>query len=74
MPFLMLAALLAGCATAEQTAQRNEERCTARGYQPKTDAFSDCIVRLDSEHEQRMTARRQEMLSQSAQPSSATGH
>ena len=56
-PLLVLAlcALTAGCITsAEQQAQRNEERCAARGYQPNTDAFKDCMVRIDTERELRM--------------------
>jgi hypothetical protein len=76
-PILMLAlcALTTGCITsAEQQAQRNEERCAARGYQPNTDAFKDCLVRLDTERELRMQTRRQEMLERSAVPSSNRGY
>ena len=76
-PLLVLAlcALTAGCITsAEQQAQRNEERCTARGYQPNTDAFKDCMVRIDTERELRMQTRRQEMLEKSAIPSSNRGY
>ena len=70
----LLCALLAGCASAEQIAQRNEERCQARGYQPKTDAFADCIVRLESERSVRGEQRRREMLEQSAAPPSNRGY
>jgi hypothetical protein len=76
-PLLVLAlcALTAGCITsAEQQAQRNEERCTARGLQPNTDAFKDCMVRIDTERELRMQTRRQEMLEKSAIPSSNRGY
>ena len=76
-PFLVLAlcALGTGCITsAEQQAQRNEERCAARGFQPNTDAFKDCMVRIDTERELRMQTRRQEMLEKSAIPSSNRGY
>ena len=71
----MLCALTAGCiTTAEQQAQRNEERCVERGYQPKTDAFSDCIVRLDTERTLRMDQRHREAVEKSAIPSSNRGY
>jgi hypothetical protein len=71
----LLSALLAGCiSTAEQIAQRNEERCQARGYQPKTDAFADCVTRLESERSARGEQRRREMLEQSAAPPSNRGY
>jgi hypothetical protein len=76
-PLLVLAlcALATGCITsAEQQAQRNEERCAARGLQPNTDAFKDCMVRIDTERELRMQTRRQEMLEKSAIPSSNRGY
>ncbi len=72
---LALCALGTGCITsAEQQAQRNEERCAARGFQPNTDAFKDCMVRIDTERELRMQTRRQEMLEKSAIPSSNRGY
>ena len=50
---LGLSVLVTGCmTTAEQTAKRNEERCVARGHQPKTDEFNDCVVRIESERGQ----------------------
>jgi hypothetical protein len=71
----LLGALLAGCGTsAEQLAQRNEERCQARGYQPKTDAFADCVTRLESERSLRGEQRRRELLEQSAAPPSNRGY
>jgi hypothetical protein len=74
LPLLLLGAVLAGCASAGQRAAHNEERCVARGFQPKTDAFSDCLVRLDSEREQRMDARRNELLEKSSSPLSPNTH
>ena len=69
---LALATLVAGCiTTAEQQAQRNEERCAARGYQPKTDPFNDCVVRLESERSQRMESNRRFQLEKSDNPTTA---
>jgi len=64
-----------GCAmTAEQVAQRNNERCAARGYQPNTDAFSDCIVRLETERTLRADARHRELTETSGIPSANRGY
>ena len=70
----LLGALLAGCTSAAQIAQRNEERCQERGYQPKTDAFADCVTRLETERSVRGEQRRREMLEQSAAPPSNRGY
>jgi hypothetical protein len=70
----LLGALLAGCTSASQVAQHNEERCQARGYQPKTDGFADCVTRLESERSARGEQRRREMLEQSAAPPSNRGY
>ena len=72
IPLLTLGLLLTGCiTTAEQAAQRNEERCVQRGYQPKTDAFSDCIVRLETESDQRRESRRRQLLEKPDNPTTA---
>jgi hypothetical protein len=72
---LALCALTAGCiTTAEQQAKRNEERCVERGYQPKSDAFNDCIVRLDTDRTVRMDQRHREAVEKSAIPSSNRGY
>jgi hypothetical protein len=69
---LALATLVAGCiTTAEQQAQRNEERCAARGYQPKTDPFNDCMLRIESERSQRMESNRRFQLEKSDNPTTA---
>jgi hypothetical protein len=70
----LLGALLAGCTSAAQITQRNEERCQARGYQPNTDAFADCVTRLETERSVRGEQRRREMLEQSAAPPSNRGY
>ncbi len=70
---VLLASLLAGCLTSsEQIAQRNEERCAARGLKPNSDAYSDCIAALESQRERRMDTRRQEMLERSNAPAAMT--
>ena len=70
---LALGALVAGCiTTAEQQAQRNEERCAARGLKPNSDAYSDCVAGLESQRERRMDVRRQEMLERSNAPAAMT--
>ena len=72
---LMLCALAAGCVTtAEQQAKRNEERCVDRGYQPNTDAFKDCVVRIETEHTLRFEQRHREAVEKSAIPSSNRGY
>lgn len=66
--FVLLAC--AGCATSspEQIAARNEQRCIARGYQPKTDAFADCLTRVDGERDTRMQQRHREEVERSGVP------
>jgi hypothetical protein len=72
---LTLCALASGCiTTAEQQAKRNEERCVERGYQPKSDAFNDCIVRLETDSTVRMDQRHREMVEKSAIPSANRGY
>lgn len=75
MLILPIGVLASGCiTTAEQQAKRNEERCVERGYQPKTDAFSDCVVRLEGERSARMDARHREQVEKSAAPSLNRGY
>jgi hypothetical protein len=72
---LTLCALATGCiTTAEQQAKRAEERCVERGYQPKTDAFADCLVRLETDKTVRMDQRHREMVEKSAIPSANRGY
>ena len=69
---LALGTLVTGCITnAEQQGQRNEERCAARGYQPKTDPFNDCMLRIESERSQRMESNRRYQLEKSDNPTTA---
>lgn len=73
---LALCAPAAGCLTTspEQQAKRNEERCVARGYKPGTDEFSDCVVRVDNERDQRMERNRREMMERPPSPSPTRGY
>ena len=72
---LALALPIAGCVTtAEEIAKRNNARCVERGYQPNTDAFSDCLVRLDSERDLRMQERHREITEKSGAPSLNRGY
>jgi hypothetical protein len=72
---LALSLPAAGCSTtAEQLAQRNNERCAARGYQPNTDAFNDCIVRLETERTVRADARHRELTETPGIPSANRGY
>jgi hypothetical protein len=71
----LIGLLATGCiTTAEQQAKRNEERCTERGYQPKTDEFADCLVRIETERSTRMDARHREQVEKSAAPSLNRGY
>jgi len=44
---------------------------SARGYQPKTDPFNDCVVRMESERSQRMESNRRYQLEKSDNPTTA---
>lgn len=65
---LALALLLAGCASAQQVAQRDEERCAAGGAQPNSDAYQDCLLRLETERKVRMDERHRHMMEQPGAP------
>jgi len=69
-----LAALLAGCASAKDIAARNEERCQARGLEPKTDNYENCLRQLENERDARMESRRREELERPAIPPSNRGY
>jgi hypothetical protein len=72
---LALCALAAGCiTTAEQQAKRLEDRCVERGYQPNTDAFKDCVVRLETDRTILMDQRHREAVEKSAIPSANRGY
>jgi len=53
MRYLLIAVLLAGCATPEQRADKMVARygpiCDRLGYNRTSDAWRDCVVKLDLE-------------------------
>jgi hypothetical protein len=63
-----LCLLLAACASATQLAQRDGDRCAARGYKPDSDEFKDCVVRMETERSVRTDARHREMMERSSAP------
>jgi hypothetical protein len=65
---LALALSLAACASAQQTAQRDEERCAARGYKPNTKEFETCMLDLETARTVRRDTRHREMMERSANP------
>lgn len=60
--FLLIGALAAGCSSAKQIAERNNERCTARGLQPDSKEFNACLSQLESESAARMESNRRALL------------
>jgi uncharacterized protein YcfL len=68
-PLLLLSLiLLAGCASAEQLAQRDQDRCVARGYKPETKEFNDCMTLVENERVARRDALHREQIEKSANP------
>ncbi len=59
---LLASALMAGCSSTARLAQNDSDRCAARGLQPGTDAFSDCVVRLETERKTRAESRYRDMV------------
>ena len=51
--------------------RQGEAYCAARGYQPKTDAYADCLLRLESDRSARTEQRRRDALEQSYFPSAS---
>lgn len=66
---LALGPLVTGCLSVGQLGQRDEERCAARGLQPNTDAYANCLTSLETERKLRMDARHREQVERSAAPS-----
>jgi hypothetical protein len=71
---LALAVLVGACTmSSEQRAERDAERCAASGYQPKSDAYADCVTRLGTERDARVQARHREMMEKSVAPPLSPG-
>lgn len=41
------ALMLASCQTAEEMRASDENRCVSYGFRPNTDAFAECLQRID---------------------------
>lgn len=61
-PVLLLGALIAGCSSAKQIAERNDARCTARGLQPDSKEFNACLSQLEAESAARMESNRRALM------------
>jgi hypothetical protein len=59
---LLLAASLAACTSAKDIEARNEARCQARGLEPNTKNYEDCMRQVDAERSARMEQRRREQV------------
>ena len=71
--FIFLSALtgLAACAmSAERQVQRDDERCSARGYKPQTKEHDDCVTGLAAQRDARMQQRHRELVDRPAIPPS----
>lgn len=64
----LLAVTLAACASTKDVEARNEQRCQARGFEPNSKLYEDCMRQLDAERSARMEQRRREALEQPAIP------
>ncbi|MDQ6434750.1 hypothetical protein RB623_11905 [Mesorhizobium sp. LHD-90] len=42
-----LLSLLSGCMTAEQQRAADEDKCRGYGFRARTDAFAECLQRID---------------------------
>jgi hypothetical protein len=65
---LALCLVVAGCASATQLAQRDDERCVARGFKPDTPDFKKCATELETERALKMDQRHREMMERSSAP------
>jgi hypothetical protein len=70
----LLAATLAACASAKDAEARNEQRCTARGFEPNSKLYNDCLSQLEAERGARMEQRRREALEKPAIPELNRGY
>jgi len=70
----LLAVTLAACASAKDLEARNEQRCTARGLEPNTKNYEDCMISLEAERSARMEQRRREALEKPAIPQINRGY
>ena len=64
----LLAVTLAACASAKDVEARNEARCQARGLEPNTKNYNDCLTQIEAERSARMEQRRREQIEQTYVP------
>nr|WP_242223738.1 hypothetical protein [Shinella zoogloeoides] len=43
----IVALAVTGCQTAEEVRAADESRCLSYGFRPRTDAFAECLQRID---------------------------
>lgn len=67
---VLVAALLAGCQTMtpEQRRAADETKCSTYGFKKNTDAFAECLQRIDLDRAAEMRARDAEFARFSARP------
>lgn len=71
----LLAGSLAACASSSKDIEaRNEQRCTARGFEPNSKLYNDCLSQLEAERGARMEQRRREALEKPAIPELNRGY
>lgn len=70
----VLAASLAACASAKDNEARDEARCQARGLEPNTKNYEECMRQVDAERSARMEQRRREALEKPAIPQINRGY
>ena len=44
---VVIALAITGCQTAEEVRMADENRCASYGFRPRTDAFAECLQRID---------------------------
>jgi len=68
---IALCLLAAACASSTQVAQRDNDRCTARGLKPETKEFERCMLDVETERKVRMDERHRALIERSGAPPSA---
>lgn len=56
------ALLLAGCQTAAEMRANDENKCRAYGFRPNTDAFAECLQRIDLDRRAEFRATRMDPI------------
>lgn len=64
MRLILIALMLAGCATQEQRLARDQARCEGYGFQWGTDAFANCMYDINRQRDAAMLSTGQYLLNQ----------